>query len=75
MLKNAFVGGSVANYGTANYYPASLAAIGFVDSGAESYGLSPSSPYKNLATDGKDLGADIDAIMAATANTVVPQAK
>ena len=31
------------------------------------YRLGPASPYKNAATDGKDLGAAIDALEAATA--------
>jgi hypothetical protein len=32
------------------------------------YHLVSGSPYKNAGTDGKDLGADINAIQAATAN-------
>jgi hypothetical protein len=31
------------------------------------YHLQPSSPYKHKGTDGRDLGADMDAITAATA--------
>jgi hypothetical protein len=31
------------------------------------YHLQPSSPYKGKGTDGKDLGADVDALRSATA--------
>ena len=34
------------------------------------YRLGPASPYKNAATDGKDPGAAIDALEAATAGAV-----
>src|SRR5205807_7173495 len=34
------------------------------------YHLVPGSLYKNAGTDGKDVGADIDAINAATANVI-----
>jgi hypothetical protein len=72
MLKNAFVGGSAAKYGTTNYYPASLAAIGFMNPGGENYRLSPGSPYQNIATDGKDLGADVGAVETVTGNVIIP---
>ncbi len=54
-----------------NMFPATAAAIHFVNyqngSGGD-YHLEPSSPYKNAASDGKDLGADIDAVATAIAN-------
>jgi hypothetical protein len=40
-------------------------AVGFVDSARGDYRLSPASEYKAQGTDGKDLGADIDALNAA----------
>jgi hypothetical protein len=63
------------NYGSTmwpsgNFFPASAAAVKFVNynnGNGGDYHLSSSSPYKNAATDGKDLGADIDAILTATA--------
>ena len=45
--------------------PASLADVRFVNLAAGDYHLAPDSPFKNLGTDGKDLGADIDALNAA----------
>jgi hypothetical protein len=41
--------------------------VGFVNAAGGDYHLETLSPYKNVGTDGKDLGADIDALQAATA--------
>jgi hypothetical protein len=59
---NAIIGGSSTNYPGGNYFPANIAAVKFVDYAAGDYRLTDLSPYKNLGTDGKDLGADIDSI-------------
>jgi hypothetical protein len=74
-LSNGLIG-SPRNYPPSawpaqNYFPADPAAVQFVnynDGDGGDYHLLPSSPYKNAGLDGKDLGADIDAIQAATAN-------
>ena len=53
-----------------NFFPGSTAAVRFVNYNAGNggdYHLQASSPYKGKGTDGKDLGADIDAIHSATA--------
>jgi hypothetical protein len=39
--------------------------VNFANGHGGDYHLRNTSPYKNAATDGKDLGADIDAINAA----------
>jgi hypothetical protein len=71
---NAIIGVPTA-YGpslwpSGNYFPANPAAVNFVNfnngSGGD-YHLLPSSPYKNAASDGKDVGADVNAVMQATA--------
>jgi hypothetical protein len=49
-------------YPTDNFYPATLDAVGFVNRTGGDYHLAASSPYKNQATDGKDVGCDIDAL-------------
>jgi hypothetical protein len=59
-----------SQYPTGNFFPASTAAIHFVNfanGNGGDYHLQSSSPYKNAGTDGKDLGADIDAINSAIA--------
>ena len=53
-------------------YPANLADVGFVDFANGDYHLALSSPYKGKATDGKDIGCDIDAILAAQSATPGP---
>jgi len=53
-----------------NLFPGSAAAVQFVNynnGNGGDYHLLPSSPYKNAGTDGRDLGADIDAILSSTA--------
>lgn len=53
-----------------NFFPASADAVRFANYNGGSngnYHLQPSSPYKGKGTDGKDLGADVDAINSAIA--------
>jgi hypothetical protein len=66
--RNVLVGGGAfaADYPPQNYFPATMTDVGFVDFAGGNYRLAPSSPYKNLGTDGKDIGVDIDALEAAT---------
>lgn len=59
-----------AVYPAGNYFPASLASVGFVDFANGNYRLASSSPYKNKGTDGKDPGANIDALIAAQSGGV-----
>jgi len=73
--KNILQGGSSSNYSNypGNYFPAAMSNVGFVNynnGNGGDYHLLSSSPYKNAGTDGKDLGADIDAVNAATVNTI-----
>jgi hypothetical protein len=66
ITNNAVIGGTPANYPAGSYFPANIAATGFANYAGGDYHLTASSPYKNLGTDGKDLGADIDSISLAT---------
>jgi len=62
-----------AVYPAGNYFPASLQAIGFADMAGGNYRLLSTSPYKGKGTDGKDPGADLDALQAAqTAPQPIP---
>jgi hypothetical protein len=72
--KNAIIGGTSSAYPATNYFPSSITNIGFIDYAGGNYRLAPYSPYKNAGTDGKDLGADIDAIEAAIADIGMLQA-
>lgn len=59
-----------AGYPTGNFFAASVAALGLQDSTLTTrMDLAPASPYKGVATDGKDPGVDWAALSAAIANT------
>lgn len=60
-----FAGSNPATYPANNYYPPSMGAVGFVDLAGGNYRLSSTSPYRNGATDGTDVGCNIDALNAA----------
>jgi hypothetical protein len=69
---NALIGTSgnypTSSWPTGNFFPASTAAVQFVNynnGNGGDYRLQASSPYKNAGSDGKDLGADINAIQSA----------
>jgi hypothetical protein len=67
-LRNVSAGSNAATYPQGNFYPASMTDVGFVNyvylTGGN-YRLSSTSIYKGAGTDGKDLGADLNAINAA----------
>jgi hypothetical protein len=69
---NVLTGSASADYSgyPRNFFPATDGEVGFVDLSRGNYRLGPASPYKNAATDGKDPGAAIDALEAATAGAV-----
>ena len=68
--KNALISASSSIYPVGNYFPVTTGDVGFVNYGAGDYHLSSSSLYKNAGTDGKDLGADINAVDSATAGCI-----
>jgi hypothetical protein len=63
--RNAIVGGPSSIYPANNFFPATLDHVGFVDRANGNCRLASTSPYKHAGTDGKDVGADFDAIDAA----------
>jgi len=70
VTRNIIAGANAGIYPAGNYFPPSLAAVGFVNMAANDYELATSSPYVNLGTDGKNLGVDCTALQLATANVV-----
>lgn len=50
-----------------NYFVEDFGDVGFADYDRQDYQLLPSSQFSNKGTDGKDIGADINAIQSATA--------
>jgi len=69
---NVLIGSTPADYAghPGNLFPASEAEVGFVDLARGNYRLGPASPYRRAGTNGKDPGAAIDALEAATAGAV-----
>ena len=63
--RNAIIGGSGAAYPAGNFFPPNEAAVKFIDLAAGNLRLADKSPYRKAATDGRDLGADIDSVRAA----------
>jgi PKD repeat protein len=67
--KNVVIGGPSQVYPSGNFFPSSIADVQFIDAASYNFRLSSGSPYKNAGTDGRDIGADQDAIMAAIGGT------
>jgi hypothetical protein len=57
-----------------NFFPSSLAAVGFVDLANDNYRLNSSSPFKGKASDGTDVGVNFAALDAALAGSTAPLA-
>ncbi|MGZ8812274.1 MAG: Ig-like domain-containing protein, partial [Thermoanaerobaculia bacterium] len=68
--RNVLQGGTASRYPADNFFPASMSGVGFVNLAGGDYHLQSTSPYNNAGTDGKDVGADIDAVSAATAGVL-----
>jgi hypothetical protein len=66
LADNLIIGGSAKNYPPGNFFPATKAAVGFADTATGDFRLSAASPYRGVATDGRDPGADQDSILIAS---------
>jgi hypothetical protein len=64
-LDDVIAGADPATYPAGDFYPATLSAVGFINLAGGNYRMSTSSPYIRSATDGADVGANIDAINSA----------
>jgi hypothetical protein len=53
-----------------NYFPATLSDVGFTNLGKGDLDLLASSPYYEAGTDGKPVGADYSAVVAATSGVI-----
>jgi hypothetical protein len=63
--RNLIVGADFSAYPPDNFYPTKLAKVGLVNPEAANYALGPDSSYKKKATDGTDIGCNLDALNAA----------
>jgi hypothetical protein len=64
--------GNTSGYPTGTLFASTLAAVGFANYSALDFHLSTSSVFRLKATDGRDPGADVNAINSAIAGVVVP---
>jgi hypothetical protein len=64
-------GGTASMYPANNFFPATLASVGFVSASTGNYRLSTSSPYRGKGYDGREIGADMNQVEALTRNAVV----
>ena len=61
-----------ATFPTGNFYPKLGSDVGFENYAAGDFRLSLVSPFKNKATDGSDMGANVAALQAAVSGVVLP---
>lgn len=79
VTKNAFqrAGGDPTTYPTGNFFPTSIAAVGFADAANGNYRLAAGSTYKSgqasAASDGSDLGVNFGEFSAAQAELLYPR--
>lgn len=59
---NVIVGGAKSSYPPKNFFPRTLADVGFAPDTPASMRLSAQSRYRGAATDGTDIGVDVDAL-------------
>ena len=69
VIANVLAGGVASKYPPGNFFPTVAAwQSGFVSYATGDYHLKDTSVYNNAGTDGEDLGANIDVVLAQTAN-------
>jgi len=66
---NAIIGGDPTVYSGKNFFPATASTVQFLNYAAGDYRLAASSPYRNAATDGLDVGANVNVIAAPPVNS------
>ncbi len=64
--KNVLVNAPAKLYPEGNFFPSDVAAVHFVNLTGGDYALTAESPYKSAGTDGKDIGANLAAVPAAS---------
>jgi hypothetical protein len=66
---DVFAGADPSIFPAGNYYPATMSSVGFVNLAGGNYRLAATSIYRGTATDGLDVGCDINALNAAAHTT------
>ncbi len=68
--RNLMIGGSALSYPADNFVPATVGLVGFVNFAGGDYRLALTSIYRNLATDGTDIGVNVNTLNAWQACTI-----
>ena len=68
--RNLVIGASPLSYPTDNFFPVTVVLVGFVNFAGGDYRLAATSIYRNLATDGTDIGVNVDTLNARQACTI-----
>jgi hypothetical protein len=69
---NVFAGSAGGNYPTGNFFTPAVSGVGFANVAGGDFTLLDGSPFKGKASDGRDPGADVSAVLAATNGVVLP---
>jgi hypothetical protein len=69
-VRNAVIGATAASYPSGNFFPASIAAAGFVNPAGGNWALQSSSPLAGLGNGGIDPGIHLPRLLNATATAV-----
>jgi hypothetical protein len=72
LTNNVFAGNAGAGYPTGNFFVPTVSGVGFANPAGGDFSLLVSSPFKGKASDGRDPGANVSAVLAATNGAVVP---
>jgi hypothetical protein len=71
-FSNALPTVPATNYPTTSFYPSSVTAVGFVNPTSFDFHLASSSTLRSKGSDGRDVGADVDAVNTAIAGVIIP---
>lgn len=70
IVGNLFIGGDGSRYPANNHFVRSVEDVGFVNPAAGNFSLQPASAARRRGTDGRDIGADLAIIEAATRRVI-----
>ena len=72
LSNNVFAGNAGNGYPAGNFFVPAVTGVGFANPAGGDFSLTSTSPFKGAARDGKDPGADVGAVLAATNGVVLP---
>lgn len=70
IVGNLFIGGDGSRYPRDNHFVRSIDDVGFVNPGSGDFSLQPASAARRRGAEGRDIGADLAIIVAATSRVI-----